>query len=118
LLETLKNKWPKTYQSRMILHHDNARPHVALETKTFLEAKKVKTLPHPPYSPDLAPCDFWLFKTIKAQLRGQIFATKQELLSAWQKAINGLSKEDFKHCFHIWFKQCEKVVQAGGEYSS
>jgi histone-lysine N-methyltransferase SETMAR len=80
LLETLKKHVPKSYMSRILLHHDNARPHVALETRKFLEARKVKTLPHPPYSPDLAPCDFWLFKHIKGQLRGRIFATKQWLL--------------------------------------
>jgi [histone H3]-lysine36 N-dimethyltransferase SETMAR len=117
LLKTIQNKWPKSYQSRIILHHDNAKPHTAKETKTFLEENNIKLLSHPPYSPDLAPCDFWLFKTIKPQLKGQIYAMKDELLLALDSALNSLSKGDFKHCFKMWFRQCEKVIKSNGNYS-
>jgi hypothetical protein len=52
-----------------ILHHDNAPAHNALSVKLFL-AKHKK---HPPYSPDLAPCDFFLFPKIKSALKGTRF---------------------------------------------
>ncbi len=38
--------------------HDNANPHVDKVVKTYLENEDIKTIDHPPYSPDLAPCDF------------------------------------------------------------
>ena len=44
-----------------ILYMDNAPSHTALSTKQFLKQKKVKIMEHPPYSPDLAPCDFFCF---------------------------------------------------------
>ncbi|KAG5313010.1 MOS1T transposase, partial [Pseudoatta argentina] len=48
---------------KVILLHDNARPHVAKPVKTYLETLKWDVLPHPPYSPDIAPSDFHLFKS-------------------------------------------------------
>ena len=46
-----------------ILLHDNARPHVVAPIKTYLETFKWKVLPHPPYSPDIAPSDYYLFRS-------------------------------------------------------
>ena len=45
-----------------VLHHDNAPTHIALSVKTFLTKHKITMLQHPPYSPDLAPCDFFYFQ--------------------------------------------------------
>ncbi|KAG5320195.1 MOS1T transposase, partial [Pseudoatta argentina] len=63
LSRALKEKRPLYAQrhDKMILLHDNARPHVAKPVKTYLETLKWKVLPHPPYSPDIAPSDFHLF---------------------------------------------------------
>ncbi len=55
---------PKTSKS----YNDNAKPHVVKIIKTYLESEGITTIDHPPYSPDLAPCDFWLFDKIKQQL--------------------------------------------------
>jgi len=41
-----------------VLHHDNAPAHTALSIREYLPKKKIPVFPHPPYSPDLAPCDF------------------------------------------------------------
>jgi hypothetical protein len=43
-----------------ILHHDNTPAHNALSIKTFLAKHKIPVLEHPPYSPDLDPCDFFI----------------------------------------------------------
>jgi len=48
-----------------VLHHDNALAHTALSVREFLAKKNIPVLPHPPYSPDLAPCDFYLFPKLK-----------------------------------------------------
>ena len=49
----------------LMLHHDNASSHTATQTVQFLHQRGVKTIEHPPYSPDLAMCDFWLFFNLK-----------------------------------------------------
>ncbi|KAG5319672.1 MOS1T transposase, partial [Pseudoatta argentina] len=63
LSRALKEKRPLYAQrhDKVILLHDNARPHVAKPVKTYLETLKWEALPHPPYSPDIAPSDFHLF---------------------------------------------------------
>ncbi|KAG5315673.1 MOS1T transposase, partial [Pseudoatta argentina] len=63
LSRDFKEKRPLYAQrhDKVILLHDNARPHVAKPVKTYLETLKWEVLPHPPYSPDIAPSDFHLF---------------------------------------------------------
>ena len=61
LVRALHKKYPKSGTRRILLHHDNASSHTAALTKSFLKEKKLQLLPHPPYSPDLAPCDYYLF---------------------------------------------------------
>ena len=52
------------------LLHDNASSHKCEVVKSFLASEKVKVLKHPPYSPDLSPCDFFLFPRLKKMLSG------------------------------------------------
>jgi histone-lysine N-methyltransferase SETMAR len=53
------------------LYWDNAPVHTAATVADFLAAKGMKIVPHPPYSPDLTPADFFLFRKVKAELAGQ-----------------------------------------------
>ena len=55
----------------------------------------IKTIPHPPYSPDVAPCDFWLFP----KLRGCHYETIEEVKEAVTKVIDTLTQEDFHGAF-------------------
>ena len=57
--------WPGVH-----LLHDNASSHKCEVLKSFLASEKVKVLNHPPYSPDLSPCDFFLFPKLKKMLSG------------------------------------------------
>lgn len=63
LSRALREKRPKYEQrhDKVILLHDNARLHVAKVVKKYLETLKWDILPHPPYSLDIAPSDYWLF---------------------------------------------------------
>ena len=61
----LQKKLPSKGWSGVHLYHDNASSHKSVVVKIFLASKKVKVLNHPPYSPDLSPCDFVLFPRLK-----------------------------------------------------
>ena len=68
----------------------------------------IKTLCHPPYNPDLAACDFWLFP----KLRGCRYETIEEMKEAVTKVITTLTKEDF----HRTFQELLELIEAGGFY--
>ena len=71
----------------------------------------IKTVPYPPYSPDLAPCDFWLFP----KLRGCRYETIGEMKEAVTKVIDTLTKEDFHGVFQKLLER-DKCIAAGGDY--
>jgi len=72
------------------LHRDNAPAHTALSVTRYLASPGWTIVPHPPYSPDLAPCDFFLFPTMKKTLKGKRFATVEEMKTASQEALNNI----------------------------
>ena len=77
LSRALKDKRPQYNErhDKVILQHDNARPHVAKVVKTYLEWE---VLPHPPYSPDVAPSDYHLFRSMAHGLADQHFRSYEE----------------------------------------
>lgn len=105
---------------RKILHdelnQDNAPAHNALSVKRYLAARGTPVLEHAPYSPDLAPCDFFLFPKIKSALKGTRFESMEEVKRKSAELLNALTKEDFQHCFDQWKKRMERCVARGGEY--
>ena len=68
--EFYNKKRPSKGWSGVHLLHDNASSHKYEAVKSFLASEKVKVLNHPPYSPDLSPCDFFLFPRLKKMLSG------------------------------------------------
>ena len=72
----------------------------------------IKTVPQPPYSPDLAPCDFWLFY----KLRGCRYERIEEVKEAVTKVIDTLTQEDFDGAFQKFLERYNKCIAAGGDY--
>ena len=72
----------------------------------------IKTVSQPLYSPDLAPCDFWLFP----KLRGCPYETIEEMKEAVTKVIDTLTQEDFHGAFQKLLEQYKKRIAAGGDY--
>ena len=71
----------------------------------------IKTVPQPPYSPDLVPCDFWLFP----KLTGCRYVTIEEMKEAVTKVIDTLTQEDFDVAFQKFLEQY-KCIAAGEDY--
>jgi len=61
----------------VIFHHNNARPHTSLMTRQKLRELGWKVLMHPPYSPDIAPSDYHLFRSLQNSLNGVKLASKE-----------------------------------------
>ena len=72
----------------------------------------IKTVPHHPYSPGLALCDFWLLPKLSGCRSETIYAMKEVVT----KAIDTLTQEDFHGAFQKLLELYNKYIAAGGDY--
>jgi len=79
LRESVQRKRPGLWPDKWILHHDNAPAHDALRVPKFLAKNSITKMDHPPYSSDLARCNFWLFPKLKNAPKGQRFAELSDI---------------------------------------
>ena len=93
-------------------HQDNAPVHNSILVTDYLTKVGFKTVDHPPYSQDLAACDFWLF----LKLRGCRYVTTEEMKETVTKVIDTLTQEDFHGAFQKLFELYNKCISAGGDY--
>ena len=112
----LNSARPKTGLHGLLLHHDNASAHTAARTVDFLHQSGVQLVPHPPYSPDLSPCDFFLFPKVKRLLKGKRFPNADSAVDAFRDAVQQLSVEDWSACFSDWFHRMNSCMRVDGEY--
>lgn len=95
------------------LHFDNARPHLAFQK---LNELGIKRLEHPPYSPDLAPSDFFLFGYLKKLLEGQEFIDAQQLFDKVVEILNGIPKSVYKSAYDEWMNRLMVCIETKGNY--
>jgi histone-lysine N-methyltransferase SETMAR len=86
LHEEIREKRPE--KDKIILLHDNATPHTALITKEKIAQFGWTVMPHPPYSPDLAPTDYKAFQSLQNWLNGKNFETDEEVKASIQNWID------------------------------
>jgi hypothetical protein len=84
----------------MQLHHVNAPSHTSFLTQQFLVKYKIALIPHPVYSPDSAPCDFFLFPKMKLKLKGRWVDTIEEIQAESQRVLDTLTEKDFQEVLH------------------
>ncbi len=97
-----------------ILQHDNASLHTSNRTLAFLFDQDM--LSHPPYSLDLALCDFWLFPHLKAKLRGIKHQNLQHLKRSVRQVIRAIPEDEFKEALIKLPLRWRKCIKAEGEY--
>ena len=82
----------------------------------YLKQEKVVALPHPPDSPDLAPCDFFLFPRLKIHLAGRKYQMHKNLGWAIFQCLNCIPRKDYENAFENWIKRLKLCVSHGGQY--
>jgi len=103
LWENVRRKRPDQWQNNTcLLHHYNAPAHATLLTRRFLTDNNMTVVPHPPYSPDLAPSDCFLFPKRKMKLKWRRFQTLEDIQAESQAVLNTLRENDFQECFKNW----------------
>jgi histone-lysine N-methyltransferase SETMAR len=99
ILAALTQFQPEEDGRKLVVHADNARAHTTQKCRTVSEENGLRLAPHPPYSPDLAPSDFFLFGYVKNSLKGMVFPSYEELLDAIGEVATGIESEIFTAVF-------------------
>ena len=109
-------KRPSLQKKKTIFHQDNAPAHKSVLALGKLRYMHYKLLEHPPYSPDLAPSDFFLFQKLKLFLVGQHFFFNQEAIAAVEGYFAELTKYHYRDGIvaleHCW----NKCISLKGDY--
>ena len=91
---------------------DNTPVHNSILVTHYLTKMGIMTVFHPPYSLDLAPCDFWLFP----KLRTCRYETIEEMKEPVTKVIDTLTQEDYHGAFEKLLERYNKCIEARGDY--
>ncbi len=98
------------------LHMDNTPAHCSRTVQDTLAFMEWPVLKHPPYSPDLSPCDFFLFPYIKRRMRGHNYHNVPALREAILNEVSNIPSTVWKHCFSDWIERCRKCLAWRGQY--
>jgi len=100
--------------SKIHIQHDNAKPHVADLVKRKLKALNWEVLPHPPYSPDLAPSDYHLFLSLSNSLRGRNFQNEETLNQHLDQFFKSKPPEFYAKGIHDLPVRWQEVIDSNG----
>ena len=113
--EAIRLKRPHQ-QGQTILLHDNARPHVAQVVKAALQELEWEVLQHLPYSPDLAPTVYYLFRSLSNHMRGVTFDNEEDLKNRRNKFFDIRPGDFWRNGIDKLVERWEEVVNSNGEY--
>ncbi|XP_026830138.1 histone-lysine N-methyltransferase SETMAR-like [Ooceraea biroi] len=100
----------------IIFHHDNARPHVAQQTLRKLQELQWEILQHPPYSPDIAPSDFHLFRSLQNSLNGENLKSEEAVENHLTNFFQGKPSSFFKNGINKLVDRWKTIVEKDGDY--
>ncbi|UYV65934.1 Hil [Cordylochernes scorpioides] len=98
------------YIGQWKLLHDNAPAHRVIIVQGYLAKPSVPVLPHLPFTPDIAPCDFFFFPKLKMRFKGRRFSSSSEVIENATVELNKLRKIDFELAFQQLFSRWKKYV--------
>ena len=114
--EELKKKRPHLAKKKVLFHQDNARVHTCAVSMAKIHELGYELLPHPPYSPDLAPSDYFLFPNLKKWLGGKRFESNNEVISQTNAYFDDLNKSYFSEGIKKLEKRLTKCIELNGDY--
>ena len=100
----------------VLLHHDNAPVHMSAKPQAPIRQCGFQQLSHPPYSPDLAPSDYFLFRVMKKFLRGKRFSSDEEVKEAVTTWFEEQSKIFFSRGIKSLQQKLAKCIELLGDY--
>jgi histone-lysine N-methyltransferase SETMAR len=106
----------RPFTSTVLFQHDNARPHTAAIVKDKIAEYGWELVPHPPYSPDLAPSDYHLFRSMKNWMRGKEYDDEAELVMDLNAYFASKDQSFFERGIHSLPDRWQLTIDYEGDY--
>lgn len=116
LRQAIRRKRPELIDGKIILLQDNAGPHRKKEVLEAMESWGWEVLAHPPYSPDLSPCDFFLFPRVKESLRGVRFEDADAINRAFRNSLQQQGNRGTEGGIFGLVPRWKKCIDLNGDY--
>ena len=101
---------------QLFLLHDNAPPHKTKNVNEFLMKKRISLINHPPYSPDLPPCDYFLFQKLKTKIKGTFYDDIPAIQAAVTEVLKNTPINDIKKSMHALVDRSRRCIESNGTY--
>ncbi|EGI59173.1 Mariner Mos1 transposase [Acromyrmex echinatior] len=102
-------------KKKVLYHHDNAPSHTFLKAMVKLDQLRFKLVAHPPYSPDLAPSDYYLFSNLKRWLQGRRFTSNEEVIAETEAYFEGLDVPYYRKGIEMLENRYTKCIALEGQ---
>lgn len=112
----IRENRPGLKKKKIIFHQDNAPVHKGAVAMGKLRDLGYELLGHPPYSPDLAPSDFYLFPKLKTFLSGKRFSSNEDIVTAVDAYFDMLPETHFREGILLLEKRWTKCIEVNGDY--
>lgn len=117
LKQAIEKKRPELINRKgIVYHHDNARPHTSLMTRQKLRELGWEVLMHPPYSPDLAPSDYHLFRSLQNSLNGLKLTSKEACENHLSQFFAQKTQKFYTDGIMALPEKWQKVIEQNGTY--
>jgi transposase len=94
----------------------NAPPHKTKKVNEFLMKKQICVIDHPPYSPDLSPCDYFLFPKLKTAMKGAFYDDIPAIQGAVTQVLKNIPEFDIKKSMHALVDRAKRCIDSNGTY--
>ena len=102
--------------ARFVSHQLNAPPHKTKKVNEFLMKKRISLINHPPYSPDLSPCDYFLFPKLKTKMKGAFYDDIPAIQAAVTEMLKNIPINDIKKSMHALVDRSKRFIESNGTY--
>lgn len=116
LNDEIKHKRPHLAKKKVLYHQDNAPSHTSLKAMAKLDQLRFQLVAHPPYSPDLAPSDYYLFPNLKRWLQGKRFRSNEEVISEVEAYFADMDVSYYRKGIEMLETRYTKCIDLEGNY--
>ena len=103
-------------EEKLLFYQDNAPCYKSIATTAKLHELHYELLPHPLYSSDLAPSDYWLFADLKRMLQGKRFGFNEEVISETEEYFEAKDKLIYRKGIELLEKHWNQCITLEGDY--